>query len=214
MQQKGWLDCDGTKDGDAASISALEEGTLVTERRSDFVEGESKLAFCGRTLSHDRSWRAVFLRANDVEVEHGCADGAEDLLETHEDAENADVDAKLQYGGRTLDPTLTLGECGVEPGSTLDMVVAVRGGIDGMTIMAFAILGAIALYLLYKLVLLILKFGRWLWRFILRAQSAGATKICVTAPDLPLWCVHVQGRVARCATAVITTILGRMEIRG
>ena len=103
-------------------------------------------------------------------------DGAEDLLETHEDAENADVDAKLQYGGRTLDPTLTLGECGVEPGSTLDMVVAVRGGIDGMTIMAFAILGAIALCLLYKLVLLILKFGRWLWRFILRAQSAGATK--------------------------------------
>ena len=91
-------------------------------------------------------------------------------------ADDYDADTRLQFGGKALDPAQTLGGCGITSGATLDMTVPVRGGIDGMTIMAFAILGAVALYLLYKLVLLIIKFGRWLWRFILRAPVCWCNK--------------------------------------
>lgn len=94
----------------------------------------------------------------------------------NDDDDDDDVELRLQWGGKLLEPGLTLRDYGIAAGSTLEMTMPLRGGIDGMTIMAFAILGAVALYLLYKLVLLIIKFGRWLWRFILRAPVCWCNK--------------------------------------
>jgi len=85
---------------------------------------------------------------------------------------------RLQYGGRTLNGSMTLRECNIQPGATLDLSTRLKGGIDGMTIMAFAILGAIALYLVYRLVLLMIKFGKWMWRFLLRAPVCWCNKNC------------------------------------
>ena len=87
-------------------------------------------------------------------------------------------DMRLQYGGKTLEGNRTLSDYNISTGATLDLSTRLNGGIDGMTIMAFAILGAIALYLLYRLVLLIIKFGKWLWRFLLRAPVCWCSKNC------------------------------------
>jgi hypothetical protein len=89
-------------------------------------------------------------------------------------------DLIIQYGGKVLEGSKTLKECNIQPGSTLDLSTRLRGGIDGMTIMAFAIMGAIALYLVYRLVLLIIKFSKWLWRYLLRAPVVWVSKNCCT----------------------------------
>ena len=91
---------------------------------------------------------------------------------------NSMEEMRLQYGGKILTGDRTLRECNIQPGSTLELSTRLNGGIDGMTIMAFAIMGAIALYLLYRLVLLIFKFAKWLWRFLLRAPVCWFSKNC------------------------------------
>lgn len=50
--------------------------------------------------------------------------------------------------------------------------------MDGMTILAFAILGAVAIYLLIQLVKLIIRFSKWLWGYIFRAPCCWVAKNC------------------------------------
>jgi hypothetical protein len=178
------------RDDGAVLIYALEEGGIVPAHEESKLGSRGGLMMMGRERGRRRTanendavdraeevWRAWEEECEgeaDVEM-RGDDDAADDEDTAAADAAVAD-DVRLQYGGRVLDSASTLGECGVTSGATLDMTVPVRGGIDGMTIMAFAILGAVALYLLYKLVLLIIKFGRWLWRFILRAPVCWCNK--------------------------------------
>ena len=93
---------------------------------------------------------------------------------------NTENNTLVSYGGQILHGSKTLKEYNIQPGATLELSTRLKGGIDGMTIMAFAILGAIALYLVYRLVMLLIKLGKWLWRFFLRAPTMWVQKNCCT----------------------------------
>ena len=100
----------------------------------------------------------------------------------------------LSVGEVVLDNDLaSLGECGVTDDAQVDLSLRLRGGIDGMTIAVFAVLGLLAIFAIYLLVKKVIQFWNFLWREYLKRPCCWTRdNMCMPCFHCCRWCIYCQ----------------------